>query len=113
MRSTRGDPRTVAVDIVQIHLRAAPEDWYAARMSNVAEKPRLTRWQAILIQLKWTWICLTWYVLSIGPMYWQWYHAVVQGEPSVIEAFYRPLIYACQIPPIGAVVNAYIELWVL
>jgi hypothetical protein len=81
-------------------------------MENVAKKPQPTFAQAVFNRLKWAWICLTWYVLSIGPMYWQWHHATMQGEPSLIEAFYRPLVYLCEIPPIGAVVNAYIELWV-
>lgn len=64
-------------------------------------------------RLKWTWIFLTWYVLSIGPMYWIWHHAVVHGDWWPIEFFYRPLVLACEIPPIGKLVNAYIELWVL
>ena len=81
-------------------------------MSEAQPTPRPTPMQALLVRLKWTWICLTWYVLSIGPMYWPWYHAKVQGDFSLVEMFYRPLVYACQFPPIGAVVNAYIELWV-
>lgn len=97
----------------RIHLRAVAVDWYAAKMNDLTEKPRPTGREALLVRLKWTWICLTWYVLSIGPLYWSWYHAIVQGEPSLIEAFYRPLIYACEIPPIGSIVNAYINLWVL
>jgi hypothetical protein len=34
-------------------------------------------------------------------------------EPSFVEAFYRPLLYLCQIPLIGDLINAYIDLWVL
>ena len=56
---------------------------------------------------------LTWYVLSIGPMFWQWHHAQMQSEPSFIEFFYRPLAYACKVPIINDVVNAYINLWIL
>lgn len=83
-------------------------------MSEVAEKPHSIWRQAVVHRLKWTWICLTWYILSIGPMYWHWHHATANNEPSLIEAFYRPLYYACLIcPPLGSLVNAYIELWVL
>ena len=83
-------------------------------MTAVVEKKRLPLRQAILTRLKWTWIWLTWYILSIGPLYWTWFHASNSHEPSLVEAFYRPLIYACAvIPPLGALVNAYIELWVL
>ena len=47
-------------------------------------------------------------------MYWTWFHGSMSSEPSLVEAFYRPLIYACAIfPPLGTLVNAYIELWVL
>lgn len=83
-------------------------------MTYVAEKTRPTLRQAIFSRLKWTWIWLTWYILSIGPMFWPWYHATNNSEPSLIEAFYRPLLYACfMFPPLGTLVNAYIELWVL
>ncbi len=83
-------------------------------MTDVAQKPHPTLRQAILSRLKWTWIWLTWYILSIGPMYWTWFHGSMSSEPSLVEAFYRPLIYACAIfPPLGTLVNAYIELWVL
>ncbi len=83
-------------------------------MTDVAEKTHLHLRQAIIKRLTWTWICLTWYTLSIGPMYWSWFHAAHSSEPSLVEAFYRPLIYACAvIPPFGDLVNAYIELWVL
>lgn len=82
-------------------------------MNDVVQPPRPNRLKAVWARVKWTWICLTWYVLSIGPMYWQWHHSVVHGDNSLVEVFYRPLVYACQIPPVGYVVNAYIELWVL
>ncbi len=83
-------------------------------MTEVAPKPAFNWRRAILFRLQWTWICLTWYVLSIGPLYWIWYHSTVNSEPSMVEAFYRPLVYACEfVPPLGKLVNAYIELWVL
>lgn len=55
---------------------------------------------------------LTWYVLSIGPMFWQWHQASMQSEPSFVEFFYRPLVYACKVPIINDFVNAYINLWI-
>lgn len=82
-------------------------------MSTVAENKRPTRRPTFISRLKWWWIFLTWYVLSIGPLYWQWHHATVQGEGAFFEVFYRPLVYACEFRPFGAVVNAYIELWVM
>lgn len=56
---------------------------------------------------------MTWYVLSIGPMYWIWHQSAMINEPSFVEVFYRPLLLFCQIPVFGDLVNAYIELWVL
>ena len=53
------------------------------------------------------------YVLSIGPMYWQWVDSMhVQGHPSVAR-FYYPLLLVCEIVPVfGKVVNWYLGFWV-
>ena len=75
--------------------------------------PARTRKQKVLAYLLWWWIGLTWYVLSIGPLYWTWHRAAMIDEPSFIELFYRPLLFICQIPILGDLVNAYIELWVM
>ncbi|MDB5389442.1 MAG: hypothetical protein JWM11_5088 [Planctomycetaceae bacterium] len=77
------------------------------------QTPRRTWKQRILTSAMWWWICLTWYALSIGPMYWTWHSAAMVEEPSFIEVFYRPLLYLCQIPIFGDLMNAYIELWVM
>ncbi|MES2791524.1 MAG: hypothetical protein V4719_18040 [Planctomycetota bacterium] len=83
-------------------------------MTDVAKNTQPQWRQLVLVRLKWTWIFLTWYTLSIGPMYWTWFDGTQSRDPSYVEAFYRPLVYACAlIPPLGKLVNAYIELWVL
>lgn len=67
----------------------------------------------VLRRIWFTAMFLTWYVLSIGPMFWSWHHAQLQNEPSFVEFFYRPLAYACSIPIVADIVNAYINLWIL
>jgi hypothetical protein len=68
----------------------------------------------LLLRIERTAIFLTWYVLSIGPMFWYWHHGVHSHQPSWIETFYRPLVYACdRWPLLGKVVNAYVDLWIL
>jgi hypothetical protein len=58
-------------------------------------------------------ILMVLYVLSIGPMYWQWVDSMhVQGHPAVAR-FYYPLLLACEIIPVfGKVVNWYLDFWV-
>jgi hypothetical protein len=81
-------------------------------MTGTTQKPRRNWKQRFLTSLLWWWIGLTWYTLSIGPMYWTWHRAALIDEPSYIELFYRPLLTLCQIPYFGDLVNSYIDLWV-
>ena len=60
-------------------------------------------------------VCLTLYVLSIGPMYWRWYSGMyvsTEGDYWVI-AFYEPLRRVCQNQWFNSIVTAYIEWWIL
>ena len=58
-------------------------------------------------------IMMVLYVLSIGPMYWQWVESMyLQGNPAVAR-FYYPLLVLCKlIPPLGHLVNWYLSFWV-
>lgn len=59
-------------------------------------------------------ITLVVYVLSIGPLYWQWYAGKYVSGPTVIAAFYEPLWILCGwFPPLGRLVNWYVSLWIL
>ncbi len=55
------------------------------------------------------------YVLSIGPMWWEWYSGmyVSTGGNYWVIAIYEPLRLACQIEFINSIVTAYIEWWIL
>lgn len=75
-----------------------------------ARKPRSRFW-SITLQVVITWVI---YVLSIGPLYWQWYAGKYVNGPSVIAALYEPLWQLCGIfPPLGWFVNWYVSLWIL
>ncbi len=60
-----------------------------------------------------TFLLLSIYVLSIGPMYWQWYDGkFVTGSP-IIAAFYEPLVIAASyMSPFGEWLDWYINLWI-
>lgn len=54
------------------------------------------------------------YVLSIGPMYWQWVNAKYVDGPVLLAAFYEPLwIVSSACPPLGEWINWYVRLWIL
>jgi len=80
---------------------------------EAAPQASFSLWRFLYRRVKWTAIFLVWYVLSIGPMFWHWHHARYAGEDSFIETFYFPLALACEIPWIGKIVNAYVDLWIL
>ncbi|WP_417378565.1 hypothetical protein [Gimesia sp.] len=53
------------------------------------------------------------YVLSIGPLFWQWYASFNSLSSPFFAAFYTPLLLACDlIPPLADGVNWYINLWI-
>lgn len=59
-------------------------------------------------------ICFLLYALSIGPMFWYWFQSFYVGGPKWIAKFYMPLLLLCSVcPPIGTLVNWYINLWIL
>ena len=53
------------------------------------------------------------YVLSIGPMYWQWYEARYMHGSTWVLFLYEPLHQACRIQFIADFVDWYIDLWIL
>jgi hypothetical protein len=56
--------------------------------------------------------CFVVYVLSIGPLYWQWYSSMYLNGPSFYAKLYYPLyLLAGLIPPFGEFLNWYVELW--
>ena len=60
-----------------------------------------------------TFIMLAIYVLSIGPLYWQWYGGRFAGGSAWLAAFYEPLRIASErIPPFGNWMNWYVNLWI-
>lgn len=57
-------------------------------------------------------IVIVLYVLSIGPMFWQWYEAENFGASPLIRIIYAPLRLACAIPLVENCVNRYINWWI-
>jgi hypothetical protein len=79
-------------------------------LSPPPQRPR-SRFRMALLQMA---ITLVVYVLSIGPLYWQWYAGKYVNGPTVIAAFYEPLWILCGwFPPLGRFVNWYVSLWIL
>ena len=57
--------------------------------------------------------CFVVYVLSIGPLYWQWYSSMYLNGPSFYAKLYYPLyLLAGLIPPFGEFLNWYVDLWI-
>ncbi|WP_417390002.1 hypothetical protein [Gimesia sp.] len=58
-------------------------------------------------------VLLLLYVLSIGPLFWQWYSSFNSMSSPFFAAFYTPLLLACDLfPPLSDGVNWYINLWI-
>lgn len=58
-------------------------------------------------------VFLSLYVLSIGPLFWQWYASFNSMSSPFFAAFYMPLLVACDYcPPLADGVNWYINLWI-
>ncbi|VAX35979.1 hypothetical protein MNBD_PLANCTO02-3021 [hydrothermal vent metagenome] len=56
------------------------------------------------------------YVLSIGPLFWQWHaSAYLNGKnPGIIAQIYFPLALLCDLSKIfSGIINWYINLWIL
>ena len=73
-------------------------------------KERLTRFYCRLLTFSYVWLL---YALSIGPMFWHWYDSKYLGASELVAMFYEPLLWSCEIKPIGRAVNWYINLWIL
>ena len=73
-------------------------------------RPRSRFW-SITLQLVVFWVV---YILSIGPLYWQWYMGKHVNGPTLIAALYEPLYQLCGlIPPLGWFVNWYVHFWIV
>lgn len=82
---------------------------------SAATRPESGRWLgACLIRLFLIpWVLIVLYVLSIGPLFWVWHEAYYMDGNKWIVLFYMPLLLACEIDPVGELVNWYIGLWIV
>lgn len=94
--------------------------WWYPRSMSPTDEPQSAARPSAPRPLKVLWhvarrilVFLTIYTLSIGPMFWHWYAGVHADGSKLVVAFYMPLLYACEIEPIGDFVNWYINLWIL
>ncbi|MFK7778715.1 MAG: hypothetical protein QM501_11475 [Gimesia sp.] len=75
--------------------------------------PKLSMKRYITTSLIQVTVFLTLYVLSIGPLFWQWYSSFNSMGSPFFAAFYTPLLLACDlVPPLSDSVNWYINLWI-
>ena len=52
--------------------------------------------------------------ITIGPFFWQWFGAVYVDGPKWIARAYVPLLILCHlIPPLGWLINAWVDWWIL
>ena len=90
-----------------------PSDNQTALLSSIETlppRPRSRFW-SITLQLVVFWVV---YILSIGPLYWQWYMGKHVNGPTLIAALYEPLYQLCGlIPPLGWFVNWYVHFWIV
>ncbi|KAA0131965.1 MULTISPECIES: hypothetical protein [Gimesia] len=78
--------------------------------TNLPQRSRRRYIISYLIQLA---IFLTIYILSIGPLFWQWFASYHSMSSPFFAAFYMPLLLACDLcPPLADGVNWYINLWI-
>lgn len=71
---------------------------------------RLPFWQRFLLRM---FVYFSIYVISLGPMYWQWWEGKYMNGSKLVAAFYEPLfLVSGWIPPLGWFVNSYVHLWV-
>lgn len=67
-------------------------------------------WQRFLLRMC---VYFSIYVISLGPMYWQWWEGKYMNGSKLVAAFYEPLfLISGWIPPLGWFVNSYVHLWV-
>jgi hypothetical protein len=52
--------------------------------------------------------------ILIGPLFWVWFSAVYVDGPKWVARLYVPLVLLCEIfPPLGWLVNAWVNWWIL
>ncbi len=77
-------------------------------LSLESQTPR-KRFVRIAMRIGFFLVC---YVLSIGPMFWQWYESEHMGGSPLVRVFYAPLRLLCEIPAFESLLNRYINWWV-
>ena len=75
-----------------------------------------TKWERFrrqtLVAYCWCILLLPFYVLSVGPLYWEWYDGAHCGGSQTLVLFYLPLSYACELcEPVNDWVDWYIGVW--
>lgn len=92
------------------------ESEQAQELPEKNQQPTLkerSRRRYIIVSLIQLMILLSLYVLSIGPLFWQWFASYHDMSNPFFAAFYMPLLLACDyIPPLSDGVNWYINLWI-
>jgi len=58
-------------------------------------------------------VFLALYVLSIGPLFWQWYESYYLDGSPFFKILYLPLLLACNNETVRYYVNRYIDWWIL
>jgi hypothetical protein len=77
-------------------------------------RPRRVIWRRLLGTAARMSALLCLYVLSIGPMYWQWVSAKYVDGPPLLAAFYEPLwLVANRYEWLGDLLNWYVRWWIL
>jgi len=78
-----------------------------------AAVPRRSWWLSLEGFLERMFILFSLYVLSIGPLYWQWVDAKYASGSTWLAAFYEPLYLLGELWPLfGKCVNWYLTFWV-
>ncbi|WP_299468515.1 hypothetical protein [uncultured Gimesia sp.] len=92
------------------------ETTQALELSDQQKQPTQKKWswrRYIINSLIQVIVLSSLYILSIGPLFWQWYSSFNSMSSPFLAAFYMPLLFACEyIPPLSDGVNWYINLWI-
>jgi hypothetical protein len=52
--------------------------------------------------------------ISIGPLFWVWFGAMYADGPKWVARLYMPLAVLCELcPPLGRLINAWVNWWIL
>lgn len=107
----RESHRPIAENQAAIPQEASP----VSVSAEEAERERPSRgWNGCLMGFaQRMFLLLGFYVLSMGPMYWQWYGGRFAGGSQLVAAFYEPIyVMATLIPWFGEWMDWYVGLWI-